>query len=393
MRLFFHIIPIIFIISCSSPAPPSAEPNDLIDLTGLWDSKKMVNLSEVADSIEYVFLETNDKCLLHDINQLEVVLDSDKIYIIPQKENIKVFSTSGKYLFDIGGRGEGPSEYKRARLLIDPIHKAIWILDNSQHKLLKYAMDGTFLSTTQVGKYVCRLGLIESSQLVGLNLPLKNLSEKTELLYFDESGQVSKTVQLYQSNEAGVGNYYMNDPLFEQTNGKFHFAEMPFMKVVEMNDSGSWDTKWNIDSGAKKPKKESSSPSLENTFITKLIETKDYFFIEGLKNRRSQYFLYNKSLGQTKATRVDMETLNVLSDVTGLMNDIDGGLPFWPNSSGNRNRYVSIFNALQLIDLCEGNVTYHHGKQTTPISKELNALVESLRPDSNPIIMLAYLKH
>lgn len=75
------------------------------------------------------------------------------------------------------------------------------------------------------------MGLLDNSQLVGLNLPIKNISEKTELLYFDDNGRVIKTIQLYPDTDAGVGNYYMNEPLFGQSNGKFHFAEMPFKEA------------------------------------------------------------------------------------------------------------------------------------------------------------------
>ncbi len=70
----------------------------------------MINLSEVADSIEYIVLETNSNCFLSDIHQMEVFLHDDRIYIAPVKQDVMVFSSSGKYLFDVGSRGVGPSE-------------------------------------------------------------------------------------------------------------------------------------------------------------------------------------------------------------------------------------------------------------------------------------------
>ncbi len=140
------------------------------------------------------------------------------------------------------------------------------------------------------------------------------------------------------------------------------------------------------------PKKKTTAPSFSSTFITKLVETKDYFFIEGMNKRYFRFFLYDKNLGKTRATRVGMETENLSSDVYGLMNDIDGGLPFWPIGKKDQNCLISIINPIQLIDLCKGNATYHYGKQTTPISNELKALAENLSIDSNPVIMLVHLK-
>jgi len=168
---------------------------------------------------------------------------------------------------------------------------------------------------------------------------------------------------------------------------------MPFSEVVELNESGSWDSRWIIEVGAKMPRKKTTAPSLSSTYITKLFETKDYFFIEGMNKRYFRFFLFDKNLGRTRATRVGMETKNAPSDVSGLLNDIDGGLPFWPISRGDQNLLISIINPIQLIDLKEGKVTYHYGKQKTPISDELKALAETLDIDSNPVIMLAYLYH
>jgi hypothetical protein len=325
--------------------------------------------------------------MLQDANTIEAVLDYDRIYIIPEGANIKVFDITGRYLFDLGSQGQGPSEYRKAKLLPDTQRQIIWILDPWQHKLMKYKKDGSFLGATQVGKYVSQI-CFYNSELVGLNLPIKNIGEKTELIFYNLEGKVVRTVPIYNEIEEGMGSNFLNQPLFGQINGKFHFAELPFGKVFLLNGSQEWVPEWEIVLTNNKPKKESPIEPLDNTQISKIVESKNFFFLTGMKNRRFQHFYVEKSTGLAQASRVSMETENDPQDVSGLINDIDGGFPFWPVQKGYKNQYLSIFNAIKLIDLADGKVVYHYGKQTNPVSNEIKELANHLTPDSNPVIML-----
>ena len=77
------------------------------------DHYEKVNLSEVADSIVYIPLETTDSCLLSD--ELQIFYGKDAIFVGDQKnERFYRFDKHGSFLNTIGQKGEGPADYTSA---------------------------------------------------------------------------------------------------------------------------------------------------------------------------------------------------------------------------------------------------------------------------------------
>lgn len=68
------------------------------------------SIEEFIEEVALVPLETNDECLL---GELEKIYESDgRLYILDKrKAAVFVFDKSGKYLYKIERRGNGPEEY------------------------------------------------------------------------------------------------------------------------------------------------------------------------------------------------------------------------------------------------------------------------------------------
>ena len=69
----------------------------------------ILNLSDYAESIEYIPLETNDSVLISKIDQ--IVFEDGAIVIKDDYYSCKIFDENGKYRCSVGRLGEGPDEF------------------------------------------------------------------------------------------------------------------------------------------------------------------------------------------------------------------------------------------------------------------------------------------
>ena len=102
-------------------------------------------LSDVASSFSIIPLETNDSCLIGEINKLEFFNENifvlDKIY----SARLFVFNKEGKYLFDIGRRGAAPDEYVQINdFSIDKKNNIIYVLCDKK-KVFSYSLSGQYM--------------------------------------------------------------------------------------------------------------------------------------------------------------------------------------------------------------------------------------------------------
>jgi len=137
--LVFLFFAMIFLISCSK------EPKtDLItiDILEGFKTEKEFRLSEIADHVEYVKLETRPESLLPEHANFLI----GKKYIIAYQRSepswIKLFDHQGHYLRNIGQEGKGPLEYLSINALqSDPAETFLLVADMND-KLLKFDFQG-----------------------------------------------------------------------------------------------------------------------------------------------------------------------------------------------------------------------------------------------------------
>ena len=106
--------------------------------------EQVVSLSEVADSLRYIPLETTDSCLIGSIDKL--LQTEAGCFIVVDKEiavSIYVFDSDGHFLNRIGRHGQGPGEY----ISIEDVtcgYGYIYVWDSNLNKVLKYTEHGEF---------------------------------------------------------------------------------------------------------------------------------------------------------------------------------------------------------------------------------------------------------
>ncbi|MBR3626102.1 MAG: 6-bladed beta-propeller [Bacteroidaceae bacterium] len=144
-----------------------------------------LNLSDAAERVEIVKLETSDKSILSNIFKLEVT-DNDIWIAHMRDERIYRFSHEGKFLNTVGKQGDGPGEYVRLHnFIIDDKKKEVYVI--SALKGIKvYDFGGNFLReqtdqwlTPQIftgasPRIILYDGQFVLSQNLAINFPIQN---------------------------------------------------------------------------------------------------------------------------------------------------------------------------------------------------------------------------
>jgi len=126
------------LIGCTQPGT-----HDVIDVT--------IDLSDVNDITldphRVLQLETTDSSLFYDVASLEHL--GDKFYV-HSRDFVRVFDDkSGKYLFDIGKRGDGPGEYTQVRQFWIE-NDTLRLFDPMLKKVLCYNPNGQYVGHHQL---------------------------------------------------------------------------------------------------------------------------------------------------------------------------------------------------------------------------------------------------
>ena len=108
MKRIFYLCCIGIFLFLVSACDEKKEKSILIDLDQSFDTKE-IKLSELADDIRCIPLETNGDFLLPDNNTMYWV--SDKYIISISDKDIRQFSSEGKFIRKLANAGKGPDEY------------------------------------------------------------------------------------------------------------------------------------------------------------------------------------------------------------------------------------------------------------------------------------------
>jgi hypothetical protein len=77
---------------------------------------------------------------------------------------------------------------------------------------------------------------------------------------------------------------------------------------------------------------------------------------------------------------------------SGLVNDIDGGAPFWPTAQPYGNQLVCSINAYELKEYINSDAFKHSTPKYPEKKKALKELADSLGWEDNPVLMVVTLK-
>ena len=374
------------------------EQNDFVKLSvrDALNSERDVFLSEIASSIEYIPLETSDKSLI--ANLLRPHLIDGTFYIIDNKwEDIKRFSRDGKFLGSVGGLGRAKGEFTTANpfnFYVDNETRYPHIFDNT--KLIEFDRDGAFVkefyvpdfknSNVHIFKMVKYSGhyFIDASDFT---------SGKGHLIILDSLGSPLNPLPNFDKPESYAKDNDSDGPvefmsatpaLIYRFNDLLRIVTPDGDSIISFDNSLIRSVAYVIDYGNSKMtgtagNDRGNSISATTTFTT---ESDNAIFLslrigENIKSSEfGEWYraLYNKSSGE-------FNLLRKRDKRDAIINDIDGGVAFWPINHSPQGELIMPLSAIQFIDAAE--------KSKSP---EMKRVAATLKEDSNPVIVVVKVK-
>lgn len=398
-----------------------------IDIENNINSFETVNLSTIAEEVEYIPLETNENCLVGEIRNL--IVSEDRFFLVGLNF-CRIFSRQGKFIGNAGSLGGGPGQYSSiTSSSVDEKNKRIFLLANI-NKIFEYSFDGRFIRSIDL------MDILDISDKVDLSDPTKGFiiadclffndsifcctrqrlkgNEPYVAFFFDNRGKIIKSlannykhskkndgiILIFDDISITKGNEFtlfdqMSDTVFSLNKDleripTFSFRFGKYKRPVEAFEdikinSGSYlkasqiiETKSNVFFRCSFG---NNFPTSEQTISSTLQVNGSYLEL----NRRVAYGYYNKE------TRMLLFLRNI-NGKSGFQNDIDGGMTFVPENQVYGREMVY---ALSSADLKEW-IASDQFKYADPISNEkkkaLEKLSNSIDDIDNPVLMIITLK-
>jgi len=375
-----------------------------LDLKSAIKDSTIVNLSEICDSLIYIPLESNEKCIIGESKDIKFITDDEFIFL-EDRGNLYKFNMSGKFLLQFGKKGRGPKEYECSTFCIDRKNKRVYANAGSKGRLMQFNYNGKLISE-DVKFPLGQIEYISSSNTI-VTPGFFKLGEKDSLDFsclteIDLNGNIkSKLIsKIYPlTPKDGAPKFGLEFPgadIYKYDN-KIYYHEVRNDTIFSKTEKGR---KAHIILNNKEFRKGLASWQFDgmtagNKFSIKLGETtwmSDYFTV---KNETDKYifaetisnaFIFDKEIGTLVCARCFKED----EKKKFFYNDFDNVNHFNKVEITN-NKYIT--EAIEAIDIIESVEQLKDNKKTnTSYYKILNNVANSITEESNPVLILGHLK-
>ncbi len=386
-QFVFGIFIFLSFFSCSKPE------NKLKTINILENDESEINISEIADDIEYIPL-ANDSILAY-IMKVEYI--NNNYFVKDNKSKFLRFNEKGELINKIGNRGRGPGEYNHASdFVIDPKTGNIFIIGGKPDQIMVFSAEGKFLKSLNISKkYATSIGIIDDNLFLFYLDGAQHNEENMELL--DMEGNIIKSYSNQYKFERGKAVIGFNgECLMYSLDGKLHFKEI-FSDTIFFLDGKNRIPKLILNTGDRRFTPEVRTKIIEEISLdprstserwiksliqNNLFETSNFLFYSYAYDKKGRFMIYDKSTGN----QVE------INEKEGIKNDWDGGPNIQLKMNRDDNTLFSWINAFEL----KAYVELDEFKNSTPKypekKKELENLANSLNENDNPVLMLVKLK-
>jgi hypothetical protein len=418
----------------------------VIDIAGNLGAYSKVQMSELIIDVEYIPLETNSKCLIDRTDN--IIVTADRIFVACDNY-CYAFTRDGEFLTDIGRQGRGPGEWTSVvrGISVDETNRIVYL--DVGDNILEYTWDGKFvrevktpsLGEGEMGARAMNVTFLRDNLFLGWFSSIVRTGPPYWIVFDDKGATVknvdnrmvgeSKNVRWSNSRTASPAMasglaylkenindtlYYLNRrhdlvPAFVFDPGRYSYlrsgaAKLPYMERVM--------TRHYIELPAAEARE--YLPNFPMIFAVNKI-----FFSFKLHNAKRSGVkvpggnVTTKRIGGNPMVREvhmsefdDTDIMLGIYDIRGettvlldrdpvthrygLVNDIDGGLSFWPRYYTSTGEMVDVVDAYEMKDLLTREHFATHPACDPAAHAKLQALLADLDEADNPVIVIATLK-
>lgn len=388
-KIFIALFLFIGLFSCSNNNSIRPEIETLESSkteTHIYGYDKMKdNTPDIVDNIEIIKLEETDNSLLSSIRKIEKI---DSVYVIwDDLSGILCFNSEGKFLNSISKKGEAGNEYMKINCFLVDSEKSIVIFDDVMNKMLKFKLDGTFISSHKFKDYnslswMHSGAFISDNRLFQENYIYNDFNDIYTILSLNNEDKeiIYKTPLNTASIAVPIGTHPIS-----KTDGGVKFI-IPFdNNIYTINNSGNLETVFNIVTDKTKATEKELSEQKEYSVITSIeLSNKGYFqgFTDVFEtNNHILLAYYNLDyMLINKITRQAIRFNNSISE--GMVT-----MPFSGVISTTNDYFISVYS---ISDLEKFEKIKYSGDENI---NKLKEFLKDYEYDSNPFLIVYKLKN
>lgn len=367
----------------------------------LLKQKKNIKLSQIASKVEYVRLETNEKCLIY--YYAEYYFTDDYIFV-SNKDHILKFTSDGKFVKKIGNPGRGPGEILSIEhMSVIPEKKNI-IVHDVQHKLIYYSFDGNLIKTVNIPQGPVYLKVMKDGNYIAI-YQAGGAHDKYTHTLVNESGDILSSVKndIPLRNQIRTGTLALSPsfiPFYTYQNR--YYLKSVYNDTIYVINSNKIVPSYSINLGKFRLPLEKRFESLsgEEARTFQKGEASRYCFVYVLESG-GKIFLKSNNYGNQKIEHFLIEKngflrksndryLNIYRNY--ILNDWDGGMFFWPAGSINDNKVFMPVDIKDLKDILKVTASATKPFMFPEQQKQLGRWASDSDITDNPILMIVTLK-
>ncbi|MHC1780326.1 MAG: 6-bladed beta-propeller [Bacteroidales bacterium] len=407
------------ILSCSgNKSKPESNGVKTISLPKAIGKERIVNLSEVAQSIRYVPLETNDSSLLGAAQR--PILEDGVFYVMVSKASNKneyrMFHIDGRFKGKLGTVGRAKGELPQIdpfSLSFDPVNGNPMICSFS--KLVEYDKDGNFINEVYApidegsnirGYRIHKMGenyislvnhmMFDKFGIISFNSNKEIIAESPAGIITgktDESKNETDAAGKGEPTAISMGNPMSNsvivvgrNPILYPYKKGFRYVADNGTEIYSIDEKLCIIPHYSLDFGKYKLPAKATDDDFNRSisFVSGFTcETDNYLFMT-YNFRDNEPNRYTPPLVSALYDKTKEELILLKRDdpeIRGLKNDLDNGAPFWPVHISNEGEMIMPLSALKFIELSE---KYN--------SAEMKKVAATLTENSNPVMVIAKTK-
>lgn len=397
-RYLYIILTLILVTNCSSninTAQTHQKDNaiNVIDLAyAIENTYEPLYLSDFVEDIEYIRPE-------YPATLVDFIFDisiNDNYLLLEVKDKLLCYTRKGKFIHEIGRRGQGPKEHLgiRSHALYNDL---VAINSNYNRKILWYNINGDYINQTPVSNSVFKINILDTNR-IAIHLQHGTSMDNPDLFVtgiIDNNGdtiQLKKDEPYYPKGIASspsIWNYNdtvrvltcINDTVYSVTKNEITPAYIVNFGKYKVTREAFADRRLLQDE--------------ESKYIQSLsfYETSRYVLTMFRYDNKRRVVVYDKQTAEISAWSIKPENVDKygLLEGGGWINDIDGGAaPTYFNSVSNDYFAINVQPEDLKAQFIE-NKKYISVKYPDKQQK-LEKLIDSLNDDENPIIILYKLK-
>ena len=380
------LLSLIILFSCTNKKDTEYKEETTFFSVSMSEVKAEIELpiSNLIESLEIIQLENKDEAF----SKIGVIYVTEN-YIGCQPYGqfpYKLFDKKGRFIGDIGAKGQGPGEYRALyHSQIDENNKRVYITSFNAKKILTYDLKGRFLENeciplvTMLPKGNCYVDN-ERKTVTVLNLPFR---DEQEMVCWTQDLD-GKLLQFIPAAQYAVFPDYSNEIYSFSNTSAYDFQLAEFFQEEQ-------DTLYHYDIGANtvNPIFTLNAPIKAGELVYRYMEL-PFHFLVSIKTIKMNVNPDN-DIQSTRLILVDKKTQD--AQYVRIINDYLGGWEFDPFYLSFRIRDGYFAYAMEPIELKELLEESLENKELTPdVRKRVTELNNKVNPNDNNVIMTGKLK-